>query len=407
MPGASSRMTRPAFVFSGSARATRGCKKRDLSLPLCTAHLLDERLRRLAILTRKVSRSASLKSFSLAQTQTPASRDRRTHARSRRLPLGARRRALACALLSFFACAAVARAQQQQPAANAQPRAITQAQADLYERWRSNINTNQQVAFDAGRDYLAKYPDNEYAAYVRRWVEAYERAARKLELSRLFKLQNFPEVFRTGKLILADEPDHLKTIIHLAYAGYLASGKGDDSFAPDALDYARRAVQMIESGKQPTDWQPFVDQPDALGYLHFVIGELTFKDDPANSARIFLKALGYDSTLRRAPVIYSRLAAAYVVSQYDPLSKDYEARYSGKEATDESRAALEKIHGVVDHIIEAYARAVAFSGAEPKYAEAKRRWTDELTRFYKFRHNDSTDGLDALIASAATKPLPD
>jgi hypothetical protein len=329
----------------------------------------------------------------MSQTRTRNGRDAR-----------ARRVALALALLSLVACVPPARAQQ--PAVGT-ARSITQAQADLYERWRANINMNQQAAFDAGREYLAKYPGDPYAAYVRPWVGAYERAARKLEFARLFKLQKFGEVFRTGKLILADEPDDLKTIIHLAYAGYLASGRGDDSLAPEALEDARRAVQMIESGaRKPADWQPFVDQADALGYLHFVIGELTFKDDAANSAQLYRKALGYETTLRRAPVIYSRLAAAYVVTEYDPLSKEYEARFAGKDPTDESRAALEKIRGVVDHIIDAYARAVAFSGGEPKYADAKRRWADELTRFYKFRHDDSTDGLDALVASVATKPLP-
>jgi hypothetical protein len=309
-------------------------------------------------------------------------------------------------LLIIISCVALANSQPR-ATANSQPRDITQAQADLYERWRSNINTNQQVAFEAGRDYIAKYPGDEYASYVSRWVEAYVRAARRLELARLFKQQDFAGVFRTGKVILVDEPDDLKTISHLAYAGYLAESKGDDSYSASALDYARRAIQMIASGAKPTDWGPFADQPDALAYLNFVVGELTFKDDPANSASLFLKALTYDSTLRRAPVIYSRLAAAYVASLYDPLSKDYEARYSGKEPTDESRAALEKIHGVVDHIIDAYARAVAFSASDQKYADAKRRWTDELTRFYKFRHDDSTEGLDALISSIASKPLPE
>lgn len=316
---------------------------------------------------------------------------------------------LSFALLVIVSCFSVIDAQQQQqsPTMNAQPREITQAQADLYERWRSNINTNQQVAFEAGRDYLAKYPGDEYASYVSRWVEQYVRASRRLELARLFKRQDFAGVFRTGKAILADEPDDLKTINHLAYAGYLAAGKGDDSFSVEALNYAHRAVQMIESGTKPADWQPFIDQPDALAYLNFVVGELTFKEDPANSASLFLKALTYDSTLRRAPVIYSRLAAAYVASRYDPLSKDYEARYSGKDPTDESRAALERIRGVVDQIIDAYARAVAFSAADPQYALAKRRWLDELTRFYKFRHDDSTEGLDALITSIASKPLPE
>ena len=108
-----------------------------------------------------------------------------------------------------------------------------------------------------------------------------------------------------------------------------------------------------------------------------------------------------------ATVLYSRLAAAYVVGRYDPLSKDYQSRYAGKEANDESRAALEKINGVVDLISDAYARAVALAGAEPKYVEAKRRWSDELTRFYKFRHNDSADGLEAFVAGVASKPLPE
>jgi hypothetical protein len=106
-------------------------------------------------------------------------------------------------------------------------------------------------------------------------------------------------------------------------------------------------------------------------------------------------------------VLYSRLAAAYVAGRYDPLSKDYQSRYAGREANDESRAALEKIYAVVDLIADAYARAVALSGTEPKYAEAKRRWTDELTRFYKFRHNDSADGLEAFVAGVTAKPLPE
>jgi hypothetical protein len=310
------------------------------------------------------------------------------------------------AALSLSACLAAARAAEPPVVQPTQPQ-ITQAQADLYERWRTNINTNQPVAFDAGNTYLAKYPDNEYAAHVRRWVEAYARAFRKVEFQRLFKAQQFAELFRTGKLVLAEEPDDLKTVVHLAYAGYLAGGRGDDSFAAASLGYARRAVQLIESGAKPTDWQPFVDQPDALGYLHFVIGELTFKDDPAGAAQLFRKALGFETTLRRTPVIYSRLAACYVVVEYDPLSKDYTARFAGKDASDESRAALEKINGVVDRVVDCYARAVAFSGDDAKYADAKRRWSDELTRFYKFRHDGSTEGLDELVAAAPSKPLPE
>jgi hypothetical protein len=315
--------------------------------------------------------------------------------------------AAALALLTLcHAAAPASSAQPPQPAASGQ-QPITQPQADLYERWRSNVNLNQRQAYEAGREYLSKYPADGYAAYVRPWVAAYERESRKREFERLFRAQRFDRVFSVGREVLAEEPDHLKTLTHLAYAGYLASGKGDESHNEAALGYARRALALIGAGAQAADWQPFADRSDALGYLHFIIGELTLKSDPEEAARLFRRAVSYETSVRHTPVLYSRLAAAYVVGRYDPLSKDYQSRHAGREADGESRAALEKIYGVVDLIADAYARAVALAGTDPKYAEAKRRWSDELTRFYKFRHNDSADGLEAFVAGVVAKPLPE
>ena len=317
-----------------------------------------------------------------------------------------------CALSLVALCAPAAAAVAGQPPAadssreQSQQQSITQAQAELYERWRANINRNQTLAHEAGRDYLGRYPEpGEYAAHVRRWVTAYERESRKLEFLRLFKSQKYPELFRVGEQVLAEEPEHLKTIIHLAYAGYLAAGQGDDSFGEAALAHARRAVLLVDSGRA-SDWQPFADQQDALGHLHFVIGELSIKSDPEEAARLFRRAVEIGGAVGRTPVLYSRLAAAYVADRYEPLSKDYESRYAGREPSDESRAALTKVNAVVDLVIDAYARAVAFAGDDPRYAEARRRWSDELTRFYKFRHNGTTDGLEAFITGITAKPLP-
>lgn len=335
--------------------------------------------------------------ISLRRTRTPDAAAARRRAR----PL------LAASLAALSACH-VAAAQQPSPQQHASaPQLVTQVQADLYERWRSNVNLNQQQAYEAGREYLSKYPEDTYAAYVRPWVSAYERESRKREFARLFKGQQFAEVFRLGRQVLADEPEHLKTLTHLAYAGYLAAGKGDEAHNDAALGYARKAVVLIDAGAQVPDWQPFADRADTLGYLHFIIGELSLKSDPEQAVTLFRKAVSYETSVKHTPVLYSRLAAAYVTGRYDPLSKDYQSRYAGREANDESRAALEKIYVVVDLISDAYARAVALSGTDPKYSEAKQRWSGELTRFYKFRHNDSADGLEAFVAGVTAKPLPE
>jgi hypothetical protein len=321
--------------------------------------------------------------------------------------------AVAIAPLALLGLAALPSAAQQpatqrSAAARRQQQAqITQAQAELYERWRANINLNQQAAFEAGREYVGKYPNDEYGARVRVWVDAYERAARKVQFeSLLFKEKKYAAAFGVGRQVLADEPDNLRTIINLASAGYLASNAGDASFNAEALGFARRATAMLEQGAKPSDWKPFTGQPDALAYLNFITGELILKESPTESVNYFRKAIELEGAVRQTPIIYSRLAAAYVVGRYEPLSKDFEARFGGKEATPESKAALEEINATVDRITDAYARAVALSGTEPQYAEARARWMQELTRFYKFRNNDSADGLEAYIAGVTAKPLP-
>lgn len=326
----------------------------------------------------------------------------------------ARRSSLAVALFAFIALFAwlSTAAEAQQPSAQRttsrlRQQQVTQAQADLYERWRANINLNQQAAFEAGREYVGKYPNDEYAARVGGWVAAYERAARKLRFEELlFKEKKYAAAYAVGKAVLADEPDNLRTIINLASAGYLASNTGDTSFNAETLAFARRATQLLEQGGKPSDWKPFTGQPDALAYLNFITGELILKETPAESINYFRKAIAAEGGVRNTPVIYSRLAAAYVASEYEPQSKEFEARFGGKEATPESNAALEQINGTVDRITDALARAVALSSTQTQYAEARARWMQELTRFYKFRHNDSTDGLEAYIAGATAKPLP-
>lgn len=315
--------------------------------------------------------------------------------------------ALFACLLALPSAAAAQQPSAERRASRYRQQQITQAQADLYERWRANINLNQQLAFEAGREYVGKYPNDEYASRVSLWVGAYERAARKLEFEALlFKEKKYTAAYAVGKQVLASEPDNLRVIINLASAGYLASNTGDASFNAETLNFARRATEMLEAGNKPSDWKPFTGQPDALAYLHFITGELILKETPAESIKYFRKAIASEGAIKHTPVIYSRLAAAYAASEYEPQSKEFEVKFGGKEATPESNAALEQINATVDRITDALARAVALSGTEAQYADARTRWMQELTRFYKFRHNDSTDGLEAYIAGATKKPLP-
>ncbi len=165
-------------------------------------------------------------------------------------------------------------------------------------------------------------------------------------------------------------------------------------------------LALLEQGSTPKEWKPFAGKADAVAYLNFVIGDLILKEMPAESVTYFRKAIESGGAVKDAPAIYARLAAAYVASRYDPQSREYAAKFTGKEETPESTAALENIYQTVDRITDAYARAIVLSGKEAEYNTARGQWLQELTRFYKFRHDDSTAGLEAYIAGATARPLP-
>jgi hypothetical protein len=314
-------------------------------------------------------------------------------------------RPLVLLFVIMLACALNLCAQSLAPA---QPQPPTQAQAELYERWRANIREHQRAAYEAGKEYLAKYPDDEYAVYVRPWVEAYERAVRKARFQQLlYRDKKYGEAYATGRQVLADEPDNVKTVIDLASAAYLAAGASDETIKADALMLARKAVSLLAANPKVADWQPYHNAADALGYLNFIIGDLILKDAPADAIMYLRKAALSESAVKQTPDVYARLAVAYAKSEYEPLANDYATRYAGKEATPESQAALAKIYPVLDRIIDAYARAVALSKDEPQYNTTRARWLQELTELYKSRHDGSTDGLNDLIANVVNKPLPE
>lgn len=279
---------------------------------------------------------------------------------------------------------------------------------EIYKRFVDNRVPNPAVAYQAARDYLQKYQKDkdQYTDYLQKWVLAYERDDRKRQLPGLINEKKFDEAYRTGAKILADEPDNLRAQIDLAYAGYLAASNKDESHTADALTYARKAIQAIESGKVPSEWAPFKGKDDTLAYLNYALGFLTLKTTPDHAINALIKAVQYDSDIRKTPSTYYFLAAAYESGPYKTMSTAYQTAYANKPETPESKAALEKLNVVMDRIVDAYARAIATAGTDPKTEQSRKEWLAQLTNYYKFRHGGSDAGLTEFIAASMQKPLP-
>jgi tetratricopeptide (TPR) repeat protein len=279
---------------------------------------------------------------------------------------------------------------------------------EIYNRFYNNVKTNKAVAYKAAQDYLLKYKKDkdQYIDYLQKWVLAYESDERREALPGLINQKNFAEAFATGAKILAEDPNNLRVQIDLGYAGYLAASAKNEQFNSTALEYARKAIQQIDAGKAPAEWAPFKGKDDTLAYLLYAVGFLTLKTDPNGAIDSLLKAAQLESDIKKTPSTYYFLAAAYESGPYKTLSTDYQLKYANKPETPESKAALEKLNVVMDRIIDAYARAIASAGTDPKTQQNRTDWTAKLSSYYKFRHEGSDAGMNEFIAAALQKPLP-
>ena len=278
-----------------------------------------------------------------------------------------------------------------------------------YATFRETYKTDQQPkAYDAAKKYLtACTEETDITKYLKKWVGAYEKETRKIKLPQLlYNDKNYAEAFKMGKEMLAEDPENLKVLVDLGYGGYLASTSNNPAFNADAINYARKAIQMIESGKTLDNWHPFPNQNEALAFLNYYIGVTTLQQDPSAALTLLIKAANYESSLKKSPFTYDRIAAAYETGPYAKQSADYKAKYGGKDETPESKLALENINQVVDRMIDAYARAVAAAGSDAKVQAQKKEWNDSLTTWWKYRHKDSVEGLNEMVAGILSKPLP-
>ena len=282
----------------------------------------------------------------------------------------------------------------------------------LYQAILKNLKEDQAKAYEDSKKYLAcpapaqvDEAQQKIIDYLKKFVAKYEEADKKNRYRQLLYVdKKYPEAYALGKEILAAEPENLKVLVDLGTNGYLIAS--NPALAAESVEYAKKAMQMLEAGKTLDDWQPLTSKEVAVAYMNYTIGSFSLEKDPSNALKYLLKAAQFETPLKKSPYTYAYIAGAYETGAYLKQSDEYNAKYRGKDETPESKLALANIHQLVDRIIDAYARAVALAGTDAKFSTAKAAWNENLTNMYKFRNDNKTDGLDQLIAGILSKPLP-
>ncbi|HEU4767581.1 MAG TPA: hypothetical protein VFS77_09405, partial [Pyrinomonadaceae bacterium] len=288
-----------------------------------------------------------------------------------------------------------------------------EAKDALYKTFVDNRQNDQPKAFDAAKKYLAcpegtpNEAQQKILDYLKRWTKAYEEGKRKNDLDdALYNKKDYDLAFKLGREILATEPEYVKGLVDLGANGYLVVKLKNDQVTGEALQYARKALQLLESGKTLENWGPLQNKDVAVAYLNYTIGSLTVEKEPAAALKHLLKSAQFETPLKKSAVTYALIAGAYETGPYATQSQEYKDKYLNKDETPESKLALANINQLVDRMIDAYARAVALAGTDANLAAQKTAWNESLMQWYKFRNNNSDTGMTEFVAGILSKPLP-
>ena len=295
------------------------------------------------------------------------------------------------------------------PAADAhaiQDQCSPKAKDTLYQSFLKNRQNDEAKAYEDAKKYMlcpvteTTEAQQKVINYLKKWSTRYKEAKRWIRLTDpLYKDGNYPEAFRRGAEILEKEPDSLRVLVDLGAIGYVVAN--NQALAAQALGYGRRALQQLESGNTLDDWHPFGNRDTAMAYLNFNVGVLIKNTDPSNALKHFMKAVQVETPLKKSPLTYAFIAAAYETGGY----AKQQAQYKTGIETPESKLALAHINQLIDRMIDAYARAVALAENDP-IAFPKSTWMEDLTTWYKYRNKGSDAGLAQMIQNILSRPLP-
>ena len=314
--------------------------------------------------------------------------------------------AIATSLL-WFGLAARTCAQTNPPMASEQRDRQKESLFNQITEYRRSPNPDQQrLAYPTAKAYLRQFGgDNDrYAKEVQKFVDEYERRAHAGEVFQAYSARDYAKTFELGRPLLQKAPEDFFLLATLTEAGYEDALAGHATLNTETVDYARRAIALLEAG-QVTQADPFKSIEVARGFLNSALGLFLKDQSPVEAAAAFLKAAKSDSPYRTDPTIYRRLGVAILKGEFAQISAKYNEEFGTKPPSQEQAAMLERVGHVAERAIDAYARAVALS-TRPEQQDAKSKILVQLTELYKNFHNNSDAGLSELISTVLAKPLP-
>ena len=329
------------------------------------------------------------------------------------------------------------------------PCTAVEAKQAVYKKFTDNYASKdiaqRKLAVEAGKEYVQKYgscaDDKDIVAYLNKTVPGIEAGIRKEEdadrknalftrFDTAIKAKNTADIFTVGKEILSQNPEFLDVMIVLATAGFdQASAKPPvDTYNNDAINYARTAIQKIESGAKSTtesygvlsysyknpDIKEFSTtegaKTNALGWMNYIIGYIDFYrlNKKEEGLAYLYKASQVASTTKSNPGIYQTIGNSYrdeVVKLGEKIAANLKAENG--QPSDETKGLIAMQKGYADRAIDAFARAYKVADTSAAGKQYRDGLNESVKEIYTLRFEGKPGDVNAYTATLISNPLPD
>ena len=201
----------------------------------------------------------------------------------------------------------------------------------------------------------------------------------------------FDEAFALGEKVLKSNPEDIVVLGQLTNASAEAVKKQNGKFVAIGLQHGPKVIELIEAKKKPLAMSEAVwnTQVELLPRLYQDVGllYLVSKDLPKAKA-------AYERAITLAPddPMNHAMIASVLDEEYMAGAKAYQEAPAAQKQT-----LLKKVNDQLDLVIEAYAKAIAIAATRPEYQPLANQARQNLEPYYKYRHNNSTEGMEKLI----------
>lgn len=289
-------------------------------------------------------------------------------------------------------------------------------------------------AVELAKAYLQKFPNGnaKNVDYLKKYIPS----VRAYFFKQAADAKNVSEVIKVGKEVLAEDPDNLDYLSALAVqirTNELFATPPNYAHAAEAADFAERAIRLIDAGKTPTGADPKVFNKNVtLAYLHQTLAVIYDHDknpdkalaeydkaaqlEPSNAAFFFhcgrihndkyaAGAVKYDAAQKKSEELQKKVKAVPEADRTAATKPEVQSLLAdAKTAQDEEKTALAEVNGQADAVIGCWARFLGLTLEKNPWGATRDQINKAFTDLYKYRHNDSTDGLQKLIDQNRPNP---